>query len=71
MLAITSASAEKVSLHYYQKPVIFDIFINCNRVVTRWQYTFTHKKCNVWWSTLRLINLDDIGKALLQRRCCR
>jgi len=22
----------------------YDIFINCNLVVTRWQYTFTHKK---------------------------
>jgi len=22
--------------------LIFDIFINCNWVVTRWQYTFTH-----------------------------
>jgi len=21
-----------------------DIFINCNWVVTRWQYTFTHKQ---------------------------
>jgi hypothetical protein len=21
----------------------YDIFINCNWVVTRWQYTFTHK----------------------------
>jgi len=44
MLAITSASAEKVSLHYYQNLEMFDIFINCNRVVTRWQYTFAHKK---------------------------
>ena len=23
---------------------IFDIFINCNWVVTLWQYTFTHKQ---------------------------
>jgi len=23
--------------------MIYDIFINCNWVVTRWQYTFTHK----------------------------
>ena len=23
---------------------IYDIFINCNWVVTRWQYTFTHKQ---------------------------
>jgi len=22
----------------------YDIFINCNWVVTRWQYTFTHKQ---------------------------
>jgi hypothetical protein len=22
---------------------IYDIFINCNWVVTRWQYTFTHE----------------------------
>ena len=71
MLAITSASAEKVSLHYYQKLEMFDIFTNYNRIATRWQYTFTHKQCNVWWSTLRLINLENIGIALLQRRCCR
>jgi hypothetical protein len=24
--------------------MIYDIFINCNWVVTRWQYTFTHKQ---------------------------
>jgi hypothetical protein len=23
---------------------IYDIFINCNWFVTRWQYTFTHKQ---------------------------
>ena len=23
---------------------IYDIFINCNWVVTRWQYTFTHRQ---------------------------
>jgi len=23
---------------------IIDIFINCNWVVTRWRYTFTHKQ---------------------------
>ena len=23
---------------------IYDIFVNCNWVVTRWQYTFTHKQ---------------------------
>jgi len=22
----------------------YDIFVNCNWVVTRWQYTFTHKQ---------------------------
>jgi len=24
--------------------MIYDVFVNCNWVVTRWQYTFTHKK---------------------------
>jgi len=24
--------------------MIYDIFINCNWVVTRWQYTFTHEQ---------------------------
>ena len=24
--------------------MIYDIFVNCNWVVTRWQYTFTHKQ---------------------------
>jgi len=24
--------------------MIYDIFINCSWVVTRWQYTFTHKQ---------------------------
>jgi len=24
--------------------MIYDIFINCSWVVTRWQYTFTHKR---------------------------
>ena len=28
------------SAHVYDN----DIFINCNWVVTRWQYTFTHKQ---------------------------
>ena len=24
--------------------LLYDIFINCSWVVTRWQYTFTHKQ---------------------------
>jgi len=24
--------------------IYYDIFVNCNWVVTRWQYTFTHKQ---------------------------
>ena len=27
-----------------EKFLIYDIFINCSWVVTRWQYTFTHKQ---------------------------
>jgi hypothetical protein len=31
------------------KYILYDIFMNCNWVVTRWQYTFTHN--NTWNNT--------------------
>jgi len=34
--------SKKDSATYYD--IWYDIFINCNWVVTRWQYTFTHKQ---------------------------
>jgi len=34
----------KDNLHENLCTCIFDIFINCSWVVTRWQYTFTHKQ---------------------------
>ena len=33
----------------------YDIFINCNWVVTRWQYTFTHRKTQI------TTNLEECG----------
>ena len=29
---------------YIFQAALIDIFVNCNWVVTRWQYTFTHKQ---------------------------
>ena len=31
--------------------MIYDIFVNCNWVVTRWQYTFTHKQYKEQYKT--------------------
>jgi len=30
--------------HKFSDPLWYDIFVNCIWVVTRWQYTFTHKQ---------------------------
>ena len=34
----------QVILQLYIDMIRYDIFVNCNWVVTRWQCTFTHKK---------------------------
>jgi len=42
----------------------FDIFINCNWVVTRWQYTFTHKQYieqHNNWTTQITTNVEECG----------
>jgi hypothetical protein len=33
------------SLYLHILTFRYDIFVNCSWVVTRWQYTFTHKQC--------------------------
>jgi hypothetical protein len=31
-------------MYYIDNDIDIDIFVNCNWVDTRWQYTFTHKQ---------------------------
>jgi len=35
---------ENLSCGCMEIQVFYDIFVNCNWVVTRWQHTFTHKQ---------------------------
>jgi hypothetical protein len=48
-VSVESVSGTRYLYHDTQIPVtlpekvfIFDMFVNCNWVETRWQYTFTH-----------------------------
>jgi len=45
------------------KILIYNIFVNCNWVVTRWQqYTFTHKKYIELYKTNNTQNNTTIGR---------
>ena len=42
---------------------MYDIFVNCNWVVTRWQYTFTHKQY-IEYKTNNTQNITTEGLSL-------
>jgi len=42
--------------------MIYDIFVNCNWVVTRWQYTFTHKQYIEQYKTKNIYNNTTLTK---------
>ena len=44
LFSVWIASENGISVIIKHQWVICDIFINCNWVVTQWQYTFTHKQ---------------------------
>ena len=43
MIVSLSAKSKK-TIREIKNIFKFDIFINCNWVITRWQYTFKHKQ---------------------------
>ena len=48
----------------WEDNMIYDIFVNCNWVVTRWQYTFTHKQYIEQYKTNNIYNktiLEECG----------